>query len=106
MALGDPVGAEPLARRSVALDPTAIRSRYLLGLSRATQNKVDGETQDLLEQSALVIPQARLSLARIYAFKGDRESARAELEKYLALKPKPGQEGRRTQVEAFLKSLR
>jgi Tfp pilus assembly protein PilF len=105
MALSRPLLAEPLARRAVALDPTAIRSRYLLGLSRAWQNKNDSETEALLEEASPVIPHARLSLARMYSARGDRGSARMELEKYLAAgtATPPAQ---KTQVEAWLKSLR
>lgn len=105
MALRQPVEAEGYARRAVALDPTAIRSRYLLGLSRMWQDKHDAETVGMLEEAAPLIPHARLSLARMYSERGDRDSARQELEKYLAAKT-PAPPAQKTQVEAWLKTLR
>ena len=97
--------AEALARRALAVDPTAIRTRYLYGLSRASQKKYDGDTQALREEAAQSIPHAHLALANLYRAKGDRGATRAALEKYLAAgKAQPDQY--RPQIESWLKSLR
>lgn len=102
MALGRPAEAEPLARRAVAGEPQSLRSRYLLGLSRAAQRKFDRETIELLEESAGAIPQARLALAHGHMMTGNRDAARGQIEKYL----ETGRTEQRSQAEGWLKSLR
>ena len=72
MALGRHGDAEPLARRSMAIDPTSIRTRYLLGLSRMGQRKLDAETRGLLEEASLEIPHAKFALERFIAVSGAR----------------------------------
>ena len=105
MATGRYPEAEGMARRALAVDPGAVRTRYLYGLSRASQKKYDGETQTLLEESAQSIPHANLALANLYRAKGDLGATRAALEKYLAVQ-KSKQDPQRPQVESWLKSLR
>jgi tetratricopeptide (TPR) repeat protein len=105
MALKRYPEAEDFAHRAVRMSPTLTRSRYLLGLSRLAQEKYGPETQALLEEAAQLIPHARLGLARMFTLQGDKESARVQLESYLAAKSqRPA--GNRTQVESWLKSLR
>lgn len=102
IALGRPADAEPLARRAVASDPTSTPARYLLGLSRAAQQKYDRETRELLEESAAAIPHAGLALAYLYTATGDRIAARQALERYLG----SGRAEQRPQIERWLNSLR
>jgi tetratricopeptide (TPR) repeat protein len=105
MALEKYREAEDFARRAVTLAPNVVRARYLLGLSRLSQEKYDSETRSLLEETAPQIPHARLGLARMYTLQGNKDSAREQLETYLAAKgERPA--GNRTQVERWLKSLR
>ncbi len=105
MATGRYPEAERLARRALAVDPVAVRTRYLYGLSRASQKKYDAETQSLLEEAARSIPHAHLALANLYRAKGDRGAARGALESYLAAR-KSQPDPQRPQIEAWLKSLR
>ncbi len=105
MATGRYPEAELLARRALAVDPVAVRTRYLYGLSRASQKKYDAETQSLLEDAARSIPHAHLALANLYRAKGDRGAARGALESYLAAR-KSQPDPQRPQIEAWLKSLR
>lgn len=102
MALGRPADAEPLARRAVVGEPQSLRSRYLLGLSLAAQRKSRPEAETLLEEAAPLIPQARLALAHMQMEQGNRDAARAQLERYLDT----GRPEQRPQAERWLKSLR
>ncbi len=105
MATGRYAEAGLLARRALAVDPVAVRTRYLYGLSsRASQKKYDAETQSLLEEAARSIPHAHLVLANLYRAKGDRTAARGALEIHLAAR-KSQPDPQRPQIESWLKSL-
>jgi predicted Zn-dependent protease len=105
MALQRPAEAEPLASRSLRLDPTSIRTRYLFALSRAALKKVDAETRDMLKEVSTLIPHAHLALAQMLVSEGNRQGARAEIEEYLnATKARPA--ANRGDAERWLKSLR
>ncbi len=105
MALQRPAEAEQLASRSLHLDPTSIRTRYLFALSRAALKKTDAETRDMLKEVSALIPHAHLALAQMCVIEGNRQGARAEIEEYLnATKARPAPN--RGDAERWLKSLR
>ncbi len=106
MALHRASEAEPLARRALALDSTSVRVRYLFALSRAATRRIDAEARTMLSEVSSTIPHAHLALAQMCLAEGDRQGARAELERYLAAtrsrQPGPG----RADAERWLNSLR
>lgn len=105
MAMGRFTEAEVPARQAYAADSANVRNAYLLGLSLASQGRVDRETQTLLQDSAEAIPHARLALARVFALNGNRGEARAQLARYLEATPTvPPQ--KRGQVEQWMNALR
>lgn len=102
LALHRPAEAEVNLRRAVALNDDSPQVSYLLALSRAQQNRLDTETQNLLESVVDRIPRARLVLAQVYERQGNKPLARAQLRSYLET-PNPDQ---RPNVEKWLQHLR
>ena len=94
--------AEVAARRSLEIDSTSERSRYVLGLSLAQQNKNDAEALKYLRQSYDAFPMARMVAAQVLARRGNIVEARSQLEMYLPLAP-PSQGD---QVKRWLASLK
>lgn len=79
--LGD---AERAARQEMDLDRAGTRGRLALGISLVLQKKFTPEAEQSLRRAAVDFPQARLMLARVLAAHGKIESARAQLQRYLA----------------------
>jgi tetratricopeptide (TPR) repeat protein len=83
LRLGRMAEAEVAARRALALDATQKISRYILGISLASQNKNPDEALASLRQTCDKFPPGHLAAARILESRGDIAGARDELESYL-----------------------
>ena len=83
ITLGQYTDAEAAARRALQIDSTNPRSKYVLGMSLAQQNKNDAEALKYLHESTKEFPMARMIAAQVLARRGHIASARAELERYL-----------------------
>jgi tetratricopeptide (TPR) repeat protein len=81
------VEAEQSARRALEVDRSNPGSSYLLGLSLAAQEKNDEEALQHLQRAAKRIPEARLTIVRIWARQGRLKEARTELQDYLQSGP-------------------
>ena len=79
--------AEQSSRRAVEIDRSNGGSNYLVGLSLAAQEKNDDEAIQYLQRAAQQIPEARLTIVRIWARQGQLTQARTELEDYLRSGP-------------------
>ncbi len=79
--------AERSSRRAVEIDRSNSGSNYLVGLSLASQEKNDDEAIQYLQRASKQIPEARLTIVRIWARQGQVTQARAELEDYLRSGP-------------------
>ncbi len=84
--------AERAARQEVDLDRAGTRGRLLLGISLVLQKKFTAEAEQSLRKAAADFPQARLMLAPVLAAHGKIESARAQLQQYLASGERSGVE--------------
>ena len=102
VTLGHFAEAEVAARRSLDIDSGSERTKYVLGLSLAQQNKNDGEALKYLQQSYDEFPIARMVAAQVLARGGRIVEAREQLQKYLPLAPPS--EG--DQVKRWLASLK
>ena len=102
VTLGHYAEAEVAARRSLDIDSSSERSKYVLGLSLAQQSKDDSEALKYLQQSYDAFPMARMVAAQVLARRGNIVEARSQLEKYLPLAPPS--EG--NQVKRWLASLK
>ena len=102
LALQRPAEAEADLRRAQALNDDSPQVPYLLALARAQQNRLDTETQHLLESVVDRVPRARLLLAQVHQRLGHKQEARAQLRTYLET-PDPDQ---RPNVDRWLQSLR
>ena len=87
MTLGHYPEAEVASRRALRIDSNSERSRYVLGLSLAQQNKNDSEALKYLQESYDAFPMARMVAAQVLARRGHIGEARSQLEKYLPLAP-------------------
>ena len=83
ISLGQYPDAEAAARRALQIDSTNARSKYVLGMSLAQQDKNDAEALKYLHESTQAFPMARMIAAHILARHGHIAQARAELERYL-----------------------
>ena len=93
--------AESAARRALNLAPQHATSRYMLGATLATERRDPEEAMELLRQTKLEFPDARLLLAQILLRHGAVAEAEEELRGYLALPDAP----KRQNVERWLARL-
>jgi len=84
--------AENAARRALDLDPHNSTTRYMLGATLATEKHNPEEAMELLRQTRLAFPDARLLLAQIMLRHSAVEEAEKELRDYLALPDAPKRE--------------
>jgi tetratricopeptide (TPR) repeat protein len=85
--LGQVAEAEAAARRALALDAAQKTSRYVLGISLASQGKNPDEALASLRETFAKYPRGHLAAAEILANRGDIAGARDELESYLGSHP-------------------
>jgi tetratricopeptide (TPR) repeat protein len=93
--------AEAAARSALNVDRQHSTARYMLGAILATEKCNPDETMQLLRQTELEFPDARLLLAQIMLRRGAVEEAEQELHDYLALPDAP----KRQRVERWLARL-
>ena len=83
ISLGQYSDAEAAARRALQIDSTNPRSKYVLGMSLAQQDKNATEALKYLHESTEAFPMAHMITAHVLARHGHMAEARAELERYL-----------------------
>lgn len=93
--------AEIAARRSLGLDPHNSTARYMLGCVLATEKRNPSEAMELLRQTEVEFPDARLLLAQILIRQGAVNEAKNELHEYLKV---PGIE-KKQKTECWLARL-
>jgi tetratricopeptide (TPR) repeat protein len=93
--------AEIAARRALDLDPHNSTAQYMLGCVLATEKRNPSEAMELLRQTEVALPDARLLLAQILLRQGALDEAEKELHEYLKL---PGVE-KKQQVGCWLARL-
>lgn len=93
--------AEIAARRALELDPHNSTARYMLGCVLATEKRNPSEAMELLRQTEVEFPDARLLLAKVLIRQGAVDEAKNELHKYLEV---PGVE-KKQKVECWLARL-
>lgn len=84
LTLRRPTEAESAARRSVDLDGTNSRARYLLAVALVEQGKLTLEVEKSLRHAANDLPAAHLLLGKVFIAKGKKDDAEGELRSYLA----------------------
>jgi Tfp pilus assembly protein PilF len=75
--------AELATRQALQLNPRGNYARYTLGRILAAEGSGSAEAEQLLRQSIVDFPDARLPLAQVLLNKGSNEEAAAELRTYL-----------------------
>ena len=90
--------AEIAARRALNLDPHNSTAEYMLGCILATEKRKPSEAIELLRQTEVEFPDARLLAAQILIRQGAMNEAKNELHEYLKV---PGIE-KRQRVECWL----
>jgi tetratricopeptide (TPR) repeat protein len=93
--------AEAAARRALDLDPRNSIAQYMLGCVLATEKRNPSEASELLRQTEVQFPDARLLLAQIMLRQGVVNEAKNELRNYLKV---PGAEKKQA-VECWLARL-
>ena len=93
--------AESAARRALSVAPQHTTTRYMLGATLATERRNPEEAMELLRETKLDFPDARLLLAQILLRRGAVAQAEEELRGYLALPDAP----KRQNVERWLARL-
>jgi len=93
--------AEIAARRALDLDPHNSTAQYMLGCVLATERRNPSEAMELLRQTEVEFPEARLLLAQILLRQGAVNEAEKELHEYLRV---PGVE-KKQKVECWLARL-
>jgi len=93
--------AESAARRALSVAPQHTTARYMLGATLATERRNPEEAMELLRETKLDFPDARLLLAQILLRRGAVARAEEELRGYLALSDAP----KRQNVERWLARL-
>ena len=93
--------AEVAARRALDLDPHNSTAQYMLGCILATEKRNPSEAMELLRQTEVEFPDARLLLAQILLRQGALSEAEKELHEYLDV---PGVE-KKQKVECWLARL-
>ena len=93
--------AEAAARRALDLDPHNSTAQYMLGCVLATEKRNPSEAIELLRQTEVEFPDARLLLAQILLRQGVVNEAKNELHSYLKV---PGVE-KKQKVECWLARL-
>ena len=93
--------AESAARRALSVAPQHTTARYMLGATLATERRNPEEAMELLRETKLDFPDARLLLAQILLRRGAVAQAEEELRGYLALPDAP----KRQNVERWLARL-
>ena len=93
--------AEAAARRALSVAPQHPTARYMLGAILATEKRNPEEAMELLRQTKIEFPDARLLLAQILLRRGAVAQAEEELRGYLALADAP----KRQNVERWLARL-
>jgi Flp pilus assembly protein TadD len=76
--------AEQAARQNAVIDPLAATGPFILGTSLILQQKFTSEAEESLKRAAKQFPEARIALAVVLANRGKVDSAREELDLYLA----------------------
>jgi tetratricopeptide (TPR) repeat protein len=95
--------AEQVARRSLKLNPTRSKLRYVLGMSIVTDGGDKTEALFNLQRAAADVPEAHLLAAKLLAESGRRDEAAKHLDDYLRTAPQSGIS--RDKVEAWLAQL-
>lgn len=93
--------AESAARRALELDPHNSTAQYMLGCILATEKRNPSEAMELLRQTEVEFPDARLLVAQILLRQGTVGEAEKELHEYLIV---PGVE-KKQKVECWLARL-
>jgi len=93
--------SEAAARRAIDLDPHNSTAQYMLGCVLATEKRNPLEAMELLRQTEVEFPDARLLLAQILLRQGAVNEAEKELHEYLKV---PGVE-KKQKVECWLARL-
>jgi tetratricopeptide (TPR) repeat protein len=93
--------AEAAARRAIDLDPHNSTAQYMLGCVLATEKHNPSEAMELLRQTEVEFPDARLLLVQILLRQGAANEAEKELHEYLKV---PGVE-KKQKVECWLARL-
>ena len=93
--------AEIAARRALDLDPHNSTAQYMLGCTMAMEKRNPSEAIELLRQTEVEFPDARLLLAQILIRQGTVNEAENELHEYLRV---PGVE-KKQKVECWLARL-
>jgi tetratricopeptide (TPR) repeat protein len=93
--------AEAAARRAIDLDPHNSTAQYMLGCVLATEKRNPSEAMELLRQTEVEFPDARLLLVQILLRQGAVDDAEKELHEYLRV---PGVE-KKQKVECWLARL-
>jgi Tfp pilus assembly protein PilF len=93
--------AEIAARRALDLDPHNSTAQYMLGCALATEKRKPSEAIELLRQTEVEFPDARLLVAQILIRQGAMNEAKSELREYLKA---PGIE-KKQRVECWLARL-
>ena len=93
--------AEAAARRAIDLDPHNSTAQYMLGCVLATEKRNPSEAMELLRQTEVEFPDARLLLVQILLRQGAVSDAEKELHEYLKV---PGVE-KKQKVECWLARL-
>jgi protein O-mannosyl-transferase len=89
--LGNPVLAETYCRHAIDLYPETPDTYNLLGIIMVQQNRLDDAIAAFRKAAETPpgIASARLNLARLYAFKGDKQTAIDECRKSIVMLPHP-----------------
>jgi tetratricopeptide (TPR) repeat protein len=93
--------AEIAARSALDLDPHNSTAQHMLGCVLATENRKPSEAMELLRQTEVEFPDARLLLAQILLRQGAVNEAAKQLHEYLRV---PGVE-KKQKVECWLARL-
>lgn len=93
--------AEIAARRALDVDPHNSAAQYMLGCVLATEKRNPSEAIEVLRQTEVEFPDARLLLAQILIRQGAANEAKNELHEYLKM---PGVE-KKQKVECWLARL-
>ena len=93
--------AETAARRARDLDPHNSTAQYMLGCVLATEKRNPSEAMEMLRQTEVEFPDARLLLAQILLRQGAVNQAKDELRNYLKV---PGAE-KEQKVQCWLARL-
>jgi tetratricopeptide (TPR) repeat protein len=93
--------AERAARTAVDVNRTSNMSKLVLGMALVLQDKFTDEAVSMLEKANEDYAQAHLFLARALAGRGEKESAKSEIETYLASGDRSGQELARSWLETL-----